>query len=351
MLLGMTVSSTDTTAAAPPARPRLTSGIRALQRNHTAVQVGLDPRHAVVVDNLPPVVARLLRSLDGTATLPTLVKRAGTHAPVLRRILDTLMSRGLAINARTDPDRPTPQRRDISLLSMRLGVPHDAFTRRLAQTTIVVNGEGGLAVTIAQLLAACRVGHVAAESSGTVTHSDIGISYRWDDVGRRRRDAIATAVCTANPTTATTPLPSDRGPDLLVLADTLVFPPHRVDQLMGERQPHLPVRFRDGVGVVGPLVLPGRTSCLRCAELHRCDLDRAWPQLANQLIGRTGRADPASTQATGALAVGQILRAVQDGGEHPPLWNAALEIDLVTGDVTRRTWLPHPRCTCGAPPG
>ncbi len=347
MLPGMTV---DTTAALPP-RPRLTSGIRALQRTQTAVQVGLDPRHAVVVDNLPPIVARLLRSLDGTVTMPTLVTRAGTHAPVLRRVLDTLTSRGLVINARSDPDRSIPQHRDISLWSMRIGVPYDAVTRRLAQASIVVSGEGGLAVVVARLLAACGVGHIAPESSGTVSQADVGIGFQWDDVGRRRRDAIATAVCTVNPTTTTAPMPSDRGPDLLVLADTLAFPPHLIDQLMGDRQPHLPVRFRDGVGVVGPLVLPGRTSCLWCAELHRYDLDRAWPRLANQLIGRTGRADPASTQATAALAVGQVLRAVQDSGEHPPLWNATLEIDVVTGDVTRRTWLPHPRCTCGTPPG
>lgn len=343
----MTVDDTTSTSTA---RPRLISGVMALQRNHTDVQIGLDPQHGVVVNNLAPVVARLLRSLDGTATLTALVERAGTHAPVLRRVLRTLASRGLLTDASTIPDRSSAQRQAVALWAMRTCVPADVFMRRLEQASVTVDGEGGLAVVVAQLLAACGVGHVAAESAGKVTQSEIGMSYQWDDVGRRRRDAIATAVSSANPATATTPVPSDRGPDLLVLTDTLVLPPHRVDQLMGERQPHLPVRFRDGVGVVGPLVLPGRTSCLRCADLHRCDLDRAWPRVANQLIGRTGRADPASTHATAALTVGQVLRAVQDSGEHPPLWNATLELDLASGNVTRRTWLPHPRCTCGAPP-
>ena len=27
---------------------------------------------------------------------------------------------------------------------------------------------------------------------------------------------------------------------------------------------HLPVRVRDGTGLVGPLVIPGQTSCLGC---------------------------------------------------------------------------------------
>ncbi|GAA5118613.1 TOMM precursor leader peptide-binding protein [Haloechinothrix salitolerans] len=346
----MTVDTTATTTTAQPRSPRLIAGVSALRRGNTEVQIGLDPRHAVVIGNLPPVVARLLRSLDGTATVAALTKRAGRHAPVLRSVLDALTRRGLLTDARTIPDRPNAARHEAALWALRSGVAHDAFAQRLAQASIVVSGAGPITVAMAQLLAACGVGHVAAESAGKVTPSEIGISYRWDDVGRRKRDAIATAVSTANPTAATTPVPIDRGPDLLVLADTMVQPPHRVDQLMGERQPHLPVRFRDGVGVVGPLVFPGRTSCMRCADLHRTDLDSAWPRLAHQLIGRTGRADPASTHATAALAVGQIMRAVQDGGTHPPLWNATLELDLVTGDVTRRTWLPHPRCTCGAPP-
>lgn len=35
--------------------------------------------------------------------------------------------------------------------------------------------------------------------------------------------------------------------------------------------------------LVGPLVIPGRTSCLQCADLHRTDRDAAWPAVATQL--------------------------------------------------------------------
>jgi len=339
--------TTTTTPATLPRLPRLVAGVRALQRSRSEVQVGLEPRHAVVIENLPPALARILCSLDGRATAAALLERAGAaHAPRLRRVLDALATRGLL----TDGGR-SHIRRDFGLWPLRTGVPPDAFARRVRQTSIVVDGEGQLAVAVARLLAACGVGHVAAESAGRVTEADAGVGYPWHDVGRRRRDAIAAEVSRASPRTSTAPMPSGRGPDLLVLTDTLVLPPHRVDQLMGERQPHLPVRFRDGTGVVGPLVLPGRTSCLRCADLHRCDLDRSWPRVANQLIGRCGHADPASVAAAAALAAGQILRAVQDGGERPPLWNATLELDVVSAAVTRRTWLPHPRCTCDAPLG
>ena len=63
--------------------------------------------------------------------------------------------------------------------------------------------------------------------------------------------------------------------DLVVLSDFLVADPRVVRDLHAARVPHLPVRVRDGAGLVGPLVIPGVTSCLRCADLHRSDRDAA----------------------------------------------------------------------------
>ena len=54
------------------------------------------------------------------------------------------------------------------------------------------------------------------------------------------------------------------GTDLVVLADDLVTEPRIVHELHRGRIPHLPVRVRDGTGLVGPLVIPGVTSCLCC---------------------------------------------------------------------------------------
>lgn len=57
--------------------------------------------------------------------------------------------------------------------------------------------------------------------------------------------------------------------DLVVLADSLGADPRLLRDLHKTATPHLPVRVRDGAGLVGPLVVPGMTSCLRCADLHR----------------------------------------------------------------------------------
>jgi hypothetical protein len=50
--------------------------------------------------------------------------------------------------------------------------------------------------------------------------------------------------------------------DLVVLADYLVADPRLVRDLRSQGVPHLAVRVRDGTGLVGPLVIPGVTSCL-----------------------------------------------------------------------------------------
>jgi hypothetical protein len=50
--------------------------------------------------------------------------------------------------------------------------------------------------------------------------------------------------------------------DLVVLSDYLVADPRMVRDLHSRGVPHLAVRVRDGTGLMGPLVIPGVTSCL-----------------------------------------------------------------------------------------
>jgi len=50
--------------------------------------------------------------------------------------------------------------------------------------------------------------------------------------------------------------------DLVVLADYLVADSRMLRDMHSQGVPHLPVRVRDGTGLVGPLVIPGVTSCL-----------------------------------------------------------------------------------------
>jgi bacteriocin biosynthesis cyclodehydratase domain-containing protein len=142
--------------------------------------------------------------------------------------------------------------------------------------------------------------------------------------------------------------------DLVVLTDYLVADPRMVRDLHSQGVPHLPVRVRDGSGLVGPLVIPGETSCLDCADLHRSDRDAAWPAIAAQLRDTVGVADRATLLATAALALSQVNRVIAavrgqpvapDPGP-PAALNATLEFDLNAGSIVARRWTRHPLCTC-----
>ena len=142
--------------------------------------------------------------------------------------------------------------------------------------------------------------------------------------------------------------------DLVVLADSLATDPRLLRELHTARLPHLPVRVRDGVGVVGPLVIPGVTCCLVCVDLHRTDHDPAWPALAAQLRDVIGCADRPTVLATAALALGQVQRVIAgvragDGGAGcppPSSFNTSWELDVTTTTLSARRWPRHPLCGC-----
>jgi len=132
--------------------------------------------------------------------------------------------------------------------------------------------------------------------------------------------------------------------DLVVLTDRL-HPEQR------PASPHLLVRLVDGLGLVGPLVLPGRSACLRCVDLHLAAGDPCWPTVAADMAGRVGSADPTTAAATAAFAAAQALAALDSvvgAVAMPPTLDGVLEIDPHRGTTRRRPWPPHPHCPCGA---
>jgi hypothetical protein len=138
---------------------------------------------------------------------------------------------------------------------------------------------------------------------------------------------------------------SGPGPDVVVVA------PHgrrgmtEADSLMAFGTPHLWTHVRDRAAVVGPLVLPGRTGCLRCHDLHRTDADPAWPTLvlAWEQDAR-GCDDPAVVAVAGALAVRHVVLLLQ--GLHPATLDAILS-ERPDGSLRVEPCPQHPGCGCG----
>lgn len=305
-------------SGAVSARYALDAAMPVLLRPDGAVQVGWDPRRAVLIR--PPRgltaagLATLLRSMQSPTEITALQRQAADHgiadAGELADIVDALVATGIVTRAApaTRGTSPTPDK-----------------PARSRSASIRVHGRGPL--------------------------SDLLVDALRCSGARIRRSSQPHAA------------PATAGTDLVVLSDYLVADPRLVRELHAERVPHLPVRVRDGTGLVGPLVLPGVTSCLGCADLHRRDRDAAWPAVAAQLRDTVGHADRATVLATAALALNQINRVIaavrgtayapgapgapraRDSGP-PPTLNATLEFDLGAGSIVARHWTRHPLCHC-----
>jgi hypothetical protein len=125
------------------------------------------------------------------------------------------------------------------------------------------------------------------------------------------------------------------------------------DVLLRAGVPHLLATVRETTGVVGPLVLPGRSACLGCLDLARADRDPAWPRVAAQVV--TDPAGPGASTVRACdtvLATAVAVHAVLHGlafldGDLPVSVDGTLEITLPEGRVRRRSWTRHPGCGCG----
>jgi hypothetical protein len=114
--------------------------------------------------------------------------------------------------------------------------------------------------------------------------------------------------------------------------------------------PHLVATVRGETGVVGPFVVPGATSCLRCADLHRRDADPRWPTLAAQLTATEAPPSGATVTCllTAATAAVQVL-AYLDGTAAPVTIDATIELRPPDPVPLLRPWPTHRECSCGAP--
>ncbi len=96
-------------------------------------------------------------------------------------------------------------------------------------------------------------------------------------------------------------------PALTVLAGPTAEPDRTLtDALFAAGRPHLLVRLEPDRAVVGPLVVPGRTPCVRCLDLSRCRLDAAWPHLLAQLCREAAEPDPVLLAWVATIASVQI---------------------------------------------
>lgn len=324
-------------------RPLLKPALRPLWRAEQTLQLGLDPDLAVVLDGVGPAEVRFITALDGTRTRDEVLRDAdaggrdaGPDPATAERLLD-LLAAGGALDDAAAPLRPlstlAPDVREglaADLASWSLAHPAPgAAGRTLARrhaAVVAVHGSGRVGAAVAPLLDAAGVGRVVTVPAGEAAGDGV--------VGGRA---------------------GGRRPDVAVLCDDSDLEPERRARMLADGVTHLAAAVRETVGLVGPLVVPGVTGCLRCLDLHRADRDPAWPMLAAQLWHpgphARRRTTPPACDAVLAAAVAAhaalaVLAHVDDPAAAPVLADATLELRLPDAVPRRRSWLAHPACGC-----
>lgn len=338
-------------------RPVLKAGLLHLWRDSQTLQIGIDHRRGFVLRGLAEAAEAVLCVLDGSrdriAVLAAAAAR-GVPADIADRVL-ALLAAGGALD-----DLPVQARRILSGQSAARLAPElataslahrggDGGVRTLVRrrmSHVRVHGAGRIGASVACLLAASGVGHVTCLDARTAGPADVApAGLDVSDAGSPRQRGAARAVARVAPEVRT----DDDGtrPDMVVLTDE--HDPGTADRLMAGRIPHLSASASEAIGVVGPLVLPGRSACLRCLDLTRRDRDPAWPLIAAHLADRrpvTPACDAVLATAVAATAAGQTLAFIDATGGAPAVINGTLELVLPDWRWRRRTWPVHDECAC-----
>jgi bacteriocin biosynthesis cyclodehydratase domain-containing protein len=303
-----------------PSRPQIKPGLRRVRRDASTVQIGLSADAGVLVAGLDPAEAALLDRLDGTQRSSELTSWAGTQGVPAERVgalLDLLDRAGVLTGPPTDRAylhrlrdhdrlRLVPDAHAWSVVYPSSGDGFRLLAERTRHTVLLV-GRGRLART----------------ARGTLRRTGVRVEYG---------DRLAH------------PVPPS---SLVVLLGEDAVSSSAGAVLLNEGRPHLAVVAGADRASVGPLVVPGRSACLRCLELHRTDRDPAWPSVAAQLAGPTpdGRGESAITALMAGLLALQVTCWV-DGQRLPASVGATVTVTLPDGLSTRRTWPRHPACGC-----
>jgi hypothetical protein len=301
--------------------PRLSADALVLERGASEWQVGLEPGRAVVFHG--DGFRAVLRLLDGSHPLPMVrdvARRVGITRPQLHAGLAALLMAGLLDERDVLPISATPSSRVRLVGAGQLG--------RQVAALLVDSGLGEL--------------YIFDDEPPEPLHSSSALGSRGQ--------ALCSQLLGRGPGTITAvghwSKPEAPVMDLTVVA----IDRPEVDRLLTEHlvrtdQPHLLVRSHGSGVVVGPLVIPGRTSCVRCADLARRDADPHWPTVLNQLTRVSQTAPPALVAWAAAVTVVQALSFLAGGT--PETAGATLEIGSSDHAMRLRSWPAHAECGCG----
>ncbi|CAN5265534.1 hypothetical protein BH11ACT2_BH11ACT2_09230 [soil metagenome] len=132
--------------------------------------------------------------------------------------------------------------------------------------------------------------------------------------------------------------------DLAIIVGSFVIAPQFFALWLRRDVPHLPLVIDDTSVTIGPIVEPGIGPCLLCLNRFRVDTDAAWPAIATQLLGRRSAAESPLIASEAAAVASRVTSRRMAGGAASV--HESVTIDVASGALTTRAWVPHPDCGC-----
>jgi hypothetical protein len=293
-----------------------------IRRTDHEIQVGVDPDAALVFrGERIGVLLSLLNGSQPISAVQRAARAAGLTNPQVRSALDALDAAGLL----TERGAAT-------------------YTAGLIPLRVRLIGAGPVGSQIARVLVASGLGTLYVYDNEP---PDAAL-YPAAGVLTSRAEALRSALAEADSTISTLSHWSkpEAALDLTIVAcDSPELDRVITDHLLRIDQPHLVLRcWGNGVSV-GPLVLAGQTSCVRCADLARTDADPQWPVVLTQLSRLHLGSPPALLAWAASVAAAQALAFLH--GELPESAGTTLELSWPDFVMRLRRWPAHPRCGCG----
>ncbi len=306
----------------PTLKPILRNPTATALRDRNCIQVGIDPNHSLLLTGEVSQIRQFLNQLDGNHEVAELVKNFDFAEVALfqltkRGLLETdLLDQQITANL-------TPEQLQDLIISQRsyqaaLGRLDFAPIRlqNLARSYIWLPNAGPVAALAAIYLAQAQIGRIKLEAISEFKTADLPF---WLRTNQSAETALLNQLQQCSTNLKLTQPAGMPDPDIVILTDQPWQTPEVAINYLNRGIAHLVIQPRISEVVVGPLVIPGLTSCLNCAEQQLLEVDRSW-SVMRKLIGQHQHDQPdwlllnlavsfAITQLISAIGVGDLTRS------------------------------------------
>lgn len=239
----------------------------------------------------------------------------------------------------------------------------ESLQMKLRDAKVVILGCGGLGSWAACGLVCAGVGDLTLIDDDTVELSNLNrqLLFSESDIGVPKVEAAALALSRYDSRLRVTPVKQrvESAEDIAMLiegADLLIatadWPPYELPRWVNEASletgvPYLTAGQFPPLIRIGPMVIPGQTSCLECQERA---VSREYPMYDELAEFRSGNPTTASTLGAASGMIGSIIAMevihLLTGTIEPATANRVLLMDLRTMESEYETIAPEPGCVC-----